>query len=81
MTKLSKIIDWEMEKVYPDGASDTKYDRLLVFTQAIIDAHWESERKNIELWLLRLHNEPDNWTVDQALDQLEARHKKFLEEE
>lgn len=40
------------------------------------DPHWHPCRRHavlpldVELWLLRLHNEPERWKVDEAMDSL-----------
>ena len=38
------------------------------------------ESKDLEIWLLRLHNEPDFWTVKQALDSLKQKLLALNEE-
>ncbi len=48
----------QLSKIIDEGVEIIKKER---------DEEWE---KDLELWLLRLHNEPELWTVEQALEHL-----------
>ena len=75
-TEFVEDVEWEAEQCQ----FHTEYILpIKSFIDSIIDLTIKERDeillKDIELWLLRLHNEPEKWTVDQAINSIKTLTK------